>query len=252
MPHLDQKAIQKLSQRRCILQGRQGKEDTEDISEDHYLAGFRHKYYTLVGRCFQTFSFFLHSIFDGFLFFFFPCWCGLYVGPWKCYGNCVYFLLVAATSVEWVDNSCTFNWRYKSYCTLQNVCVSGLIMIMSLLKGGSPPKNDHLWGGGSRRKNEDGGAMVIRNGGSKNSTSLRTLQKMNAPLSIHAVRTGTSFSVWPLSFHNGSSVVRSSGLCETGFSSIHMEYRNPRQTPSSLWHSPHKLWHSTCESFCRS
>ena len=68
MPHLDQKAIQKLSQRRCILQGRQGKEDTEDISEDHYLAGFRHKYYTLVGRCFQTFSFFLHSIFDGFLF----------------------------------------------------------------------------------------------------------------------------------------------------------------------------------------
>ena len=89
------KAIRKLSQRRCTLQGRQGKEDTEDISEDHYLAGFRHKYYTLVGRCFQTFSFFLHSIFDGFLFFFFPCWCGLYVGPWKCCENCVYFLLVS-------------------------------------------------------------------------------------------------------------------------------------------------------------
>ena len=117
---------------------------------------------------------------------------------------------------------------------------------------GVTPKKWPSVRGGSRRKNEDGGAMVIRNGGSKNSTSPRTLQKMNAPLSIHAVRTGTSFSVWPLSFHNGSSVVRSSGLCETGFSSIHMEYRNPRQTPSSLWHSPHKLWHSTCESFCRS
>ena len=50
-------------------------------------------------------------------------------------------------------------------------------------------------GGEGRRKNEDGGAMVIRNGGSKNSTSPRTLQKMNVPLSIHAVRTGTSFSV---------------------------------------------------------
>ena len=50
-------------------------------------------------------------------------------------------------------------------------------------------------GGEGRRKNEDGGAMVIRNGGSKNSTSPPTLQKMNAPLSIHAVRTGTSFSV---------------------------------------------------------
>ena len=48
-----------LYQRRCTLQGRQGKEDTEDISGDHYLAGFRQKYYTLVGRCFQTFSFFL-------------------------------------------------------------------------------------------------------------------------------------------------------------------------------------------------
>ena len=53
--------------------GKPGKEDTEDISEDHYLAGFRHKYYTLAGRCFQTISFFLYSIVDSFLFFFFSC-----------------------------------------------------------------------------------------------------------------------------------------------------------------------------------
>ena len=121
---------------------------------------------------------------------------------------------------------------------------------VSFERGVTPKKWPSVRGGEGRRKNEDGGAMVIRNGGSKNSTSPLTLQKMNAPLSIHAVRTGTSFSVWPLSFHNGSSVVRSSGLCETGLSSIHMEYRNPWQTPSSLWHSPHKLWHSTWESFC--
>ena len=43
---------------------------------------------------FSNLFFFLHSIFDGFLSFFFPCWC-LCVGPWKCYENCLYFLLVS-------------------------------------------------------------------------------------------------------------------------------------------------------------
>ena len=68
---------------------------------------------------------------------------------------------VAAISVEWVVNSFTLKRKYKSYFTLQNICLSGLITIMSLLKGGGMRKNENWVGGG----------MVIGNGDSKNSTN---------------------------------------------------------------------------------
>ena len=79
---------------------------------------------------------------------------------------------MAATSVEWVVNSFTLNRKYKSYCTLQNICMSGLIIIMSLLKGGSHPQKMTVCGGGhEKKKRTEWGGVVIRNGGSKNSTS---------------------------------------------------------------------------------
>ena len=64
---------------------------------------------------------------------------------------------VAATSVEWIVNNFTLNRKYKPYCTLQNICMSGLIMIMSLLKGGGgvTPKKWLSVGGGGIKKNED-------------------------------------------------------------------------------------------------
>ena len=60
---------------------------------------------------------------------------------------------------------------------------------------GVTPQKMTVCGGGAGENMRTGGAMVIRNGGSKNSTSPPTSQKMNGPLSIHAVRAGTSFSV---------------------------------------------------------
>ena len=81
---------------------------------------------------------------------------------------------VAAISVEWVVNSFTLKRKYKSYFTLQNICLSGLITIMSLLKGGGMRKNENWVGGGG---------MVIGNGDSKNSTNPPYLVKNERSLS---------------------------------------------------------------------
>ena len=82
---------------------------------------------------------------------------------------------MAAISVEWVVNSFTLKRKYKSYFTLQNICLSGLITIMSLLKGGGGMRKNENWVGG--------GGMVIGNGDSKNSTNPPYLVKNERSLS---------------------------------------------------------------------
>lgn len=80
---------------------------------------------------------------------------------------------LAATSLEWVVINLTLN--KKSRCTLQNMCISGLIMIKSLLDGGVTkkmtvwrlPKKWPSVGGHGKKMRTEWGSMVIRNWGSK-------------------------------------------------------------------------------------
>ena len=168
MPHLDQKAIRKLSQRRCTLQGRQGKEDTEDISEDHLIpSGFPtqilYTRWTLFSNLFFFLAFdfrrFSRSEIDFSLF-----WFSIFFYVWKIVKKC---LSKWTEFIFWINRSGCYICRMSC----QQLYIEQKIQIIlytakymhvrfnydnDSFERGLTQKNDRLWGGGGgMRKNED-------------------------------------------------------------------------------------------------